>query len=262
MTALHTLKRFYCLVVLSFGWLETAVAHPLAIDILESYPFAYTDDGHTYQGTYWEYAQRLSDRSGIAIERRPVPKARVIANLRSGATDMAILFRAAKLEPYVQFVAKVRDIPIVLVSMRNLELQSYEDLYPLNSIGIYRAAAISPRFDKDTRLHTFSVSSYPKLVQMLELGRLDAIAGNGVVLHALVEKHCLGSKVRFHDLGFGHREQWLVMSNKSKRQALIPDLARAMATLQQSGELDLIHREHLASEARSCEQQSGLDQPR
>jgi ABC-type amino acid transport substrate-binding protein len=234
---------------------EKDLSSPLIINVLQSYPFAYVSEGKSV-GTYWEYVGLLEELLDIPISRYIVPKSRVVENLKTGAADVAILFRSVKLDPFVHYVEKVRTVPIIVVARAGSTINSFEDLYGLDNIGIFRSASISRRFDFDERINKISVSSYPSLVDMLKLGRLSAVTGNGLVLNNLIAEKCLSETLTVSSLEMGTREQWLVLSKASPRGKsagkveLISALKRSMRMLKEEGALDKIFNRHLSSKVK------------
>ncbi|CAH0539575.1 substrate-binding periplasmic protein [Vibrio marisflavi] len=226
-------------------------SEPINISILSSYPFGYVDNNGQNVGTYWEYIQSIEKKSGLPIESTIIPKPRVLLYLKGGESDAAILFKSKSLADSVVFIEKVRTIPIV-VATRNKIIEQYEDLYQLDSIAMFRAGSISPRFDSDDKIKKVSVKDYPSMVAMLSKGRIDAIIGNGIVIQALIEKACLQEKLTISPLVVGEKEQWLVFSKKSKQLDKIPQFKQAIEELQSEGTLDKIFQSHLVQSNHSC----------
>lgn len=224
----------------------------IKFDILRSYPFAYVDNDGAKVGTFWEYVDLISRKSKFDIDRRITPKARVVANLQSGASDAAILFKAQGLKDHVEYVAIVRSIPILIATQKGTLINSYEDLRQLKTVGIFRSGSINPEFDNDESIHKESVSNYPSLVKMLNSKRLDAIAGNGVVITALINQLCLQDTIDISPLIMGNREQWLVLSKQSAHLDKADKLKESVQRLKNEGALDLIFDTHLSQNKHKC----------
>ncbi len=252
------ISRSYLLgisMVLLLNLNATASEHvSINFDILRSYPFAYIDSHGDNVGTFWEYVDFISQKSNINIKKRIVPKARVIAHLKSGQSDAAILFKTDSLNDHVEYIEKVRTIPIIIATQKGTLIENYEDLKQLKSVGIFRSGAINPEFDNDNSIHKQAVSSYPSLVKMLGIKRLDAIAGNGVVITALINQLCLQDTIDISPLIMGNREQWLVFSKKSAHLNQAEKLNNAIQDLKSEGVLDNIFDAHLSQNQHKCKQ--------
>lgn len=226
----------------------------IIFDILRSYPFAYVDDNGEQVGTYWEYVNKITEKSGLNISKKIVPKARVIANLKSGQTDAAILFKSESLNDHVEYITKVRTIPILLATQKGLRIEHYDELKQLASVGVFRSGSINPKFDNDASINKDMISNYPGMVKMLGSKRLDAITGNAVVITALINQLCLQDHIDISPLLMGSREQWLVFSKKSAHLNQAESLKRAVQLLQQEGALDKVFDAHIYQNSQSCRQ--------
>lgn len=227
----------------------------LKFNILQSYPFGYTDQNSQTVGTYWEYVRALDDRVSYQIDQQVVPKARVVEYLKRGWIDASILFKSKNLDPYVEYVAKVRDIPILLVTAKGIQVEKYEDLYRLKKIGIFKSGSINARFDEDDRIKKESLYNYPQMVEVLMAGRVEAIIGNGIVLQALLGKRCQVDQVNISPLVLGEREQWLVFSKTSKNIEQVRQTREAINGLATEGVLNQIFDRHLNVSASQCRNQ-------
>jgi ABC-type amino acid transport substrate-binding protein len=249
-----TLNISICIALLFNLNVVAEESNAIRFDILRSYPFAYIDNNGNKVGTYWEYIDEIVDKSGVNISKRIVPKARIIANLKSGQSDAAILFKTDSLNDHVEYIAKVRTIPILLATQKGVRVESYEDLKSLSSVGVFRSGSINPAFDNDASINKHLISNYPSMVKMLGSKRLDAITGNGVVITALINQLCLHELIDISPLIMGSREQWLVFSKKSAHLNKTENIKNAVQQLQQEGVLDQIFDAHVYQNKQSCDQ--------
>lgn len=225
----------------------------IKFDVLESYPFGYTSESGKRVGTYWEYVEALGFHLDQKIERKIVPKTRVLEHLKLGLTDAAILFRTKSISPYVEFVSKIREVPIIIVSKNHMKIEHYAQLQELKSVGHFRSGSISRRFDNDSNINKVAIYTYPKMIEMLINDRVEAVVGNGIVIRSLIKKKCLDSQLRSSAMTLGKKEQWLVMSKQSKFLHAIPEIKAALDKTQSQGLLDQIFDKHLSKSAAACE---------
>jgi ABC-type amino acid transport substrate-binding protein len=244
-------QAFAALALLSFSHVLCA-APTMKFNILDSYPFAYTDAHGEQVGTYWEYIETIEKRLSFNIDQQSVPKARVVAHLKLGVADAAILFRSEKMSPFVEFVSKIRDIPIAIVSRKNLSITQYEQLHDLEYVGHFRSGSVSTRFDVDAQINKVALNTYPQMIEMLQKGRVSAIVGNAIVLRSLLARECLEQQLTVSPLTLGTKEQWLVMSKKSTFLEYRDDLEQAFDEAKAQGLLDQIFHRHLSLKSKRC----------
>lgn len=224
----------------------------LRFNILDSYPFGYTNAAGLQVGTYWEYVGELDKRTDLKIEREIVPKARVIEYLKRGIADAAILFKSPKIAEHVIFVSKIREIPIVVAHRKDTPIDRYEDLHKAQYVGHFRSGSVSIRFDNDEKINKVPIYTYPSMIEMLQKGRVEAIVGNGIVIQNLLKKQCLGKDIKLSPMTLGNKEQWLVMSKKSKHLDATHQLREAIDSLRSDGLLDDIFDRHLTEISDQC----------
>ena len=224
----------------------------IAFDILESYPFAYKNSDGKPVGTFLEYVDSIAKASGLNISKRITPKARVIDNLKSGAADAAIIFKSDKLNDHVEYIVKVRTIPIIVATQKGIHIEHYDDLKQLDRVGIFRSSSISSVFDEDKSINKQLIPNYVSLVKMLGANRLKVITGNGTIITALIDQLCLQNTIDIAPLIMGNREQWLVMSKKSAHLKQGEALKRTILALKEEGKLDGIFNAHLSQNKQDC----------
>lgn len=254
----HSLCTFLLILCLSMTTLSlNAISKErdvITFDILESYPFAYKNDDGKSVGTFWEYVDSIAKTSGLNISKRITPKARVIDNLKSGAADAAIIFKSDKLNDHVEYIAKVRTIPIIVATQKGIHIEQYDDLKQFDSVGIFRSSSISSMFDKDESINKQLIPNYVSLVKMLGANRLKVITGNGAIITALIDQLCLQDTIDASPLIMGNREQWLVMSKKSAHLIQGKPLKKTILALKAEGRLDGIFNAHLSQNQQDCSQ--------
>lgn len=169
-----------------------------------------------------------------------MPYARLWQSLDEGLHDGGIIFRSADREHTTHPVALIRSLRTVVIPRENKPIHSYQDLSGLK-IGKTRGTRLSDRFDNDHHLLKVELNDYAQAAKMIKRGRLDAIAGSGVLLNYHLEKFQIfnhGNISKGYTLG--HREQWLQLSQKSKHLAKTPQLQQAIEQLRGEGVLDNI----------------------
>lgn len=212
--------------------------------VIQNAPIGYLNEQGKETGTHWDYLQAIAERSGLCIKLKLLPYARLWRSLETGAIDGAIIFRSIDRQHIVNYVSKIRSLKTVVIPRVNLELNDYGDLTGI-VIGKTRGTRLNDKFDMDKNLTVISLNGYKQAAGMLTAGRLDAIAGSGVVLtyqlnlYGGIEKIDIAGR-----LILGSREQWLQLSKHSQHQDKFPLLQQAIAELIEEGVFDKIMAKH------------------
>lgn len=136
-------------------------------------------------GIYPTIMRELSKRLQIEIEQHLAPYPRVMLGLKSGQFDLTITLPDNDSTLIVG--EKVWTIRLGVLSRRDKPVSSYKQLSGLK-VGIIRAARFEPKFDIDTSIHKIESVQHRNLLNMLEIGRIDAIASDLTILNGLIKK--------------------------------------------------------------------------
>lgn len=127
-------------------------------------------------------AQEIARRLGREIVFVRCPWARCLELMKNGDVDLlSSAYKKPEREAYMQYFSRpfLDKLPIAFYTLKNrpTAINTYEDIYQLNSVGVLRGASYFEKFDQDTRVKKFEVASQDQLFPMLLAGHLDAIAG-------------------------------------------------------------------------------------
>jgi len=212
----------------------------LNMHVISNAPMGYIDANGRATGVHWDYLTAIEKESGVCINKRLMPYARLWRSLADGQHDGGIIFRSPGREQTSKLVAQIRNLRTVVIPQKGIPLESYADLSGL-IIGKTRGTRLSDRFDNDATLLKLELNDYAQAAKMIQRGRLDAIAGSGVLLNYHLSKQQLLNQVDLSQ-GFtlGRREQWLQLSRKSKHLSKTLRLKQATEQLRAEGVLDRI----------------------
>lgn len=214
-------------------------------------PFVYINEKNQMAGIMVRYLNLLKQDTGIEFELVLQPYARVIAAVKRGELDMALIFKNAQLAGYADFIGPVSSSNVIVLPQAAVDLQTYEQLMLLERIAVVRSASFSKQFDEDTKINKFAVSDYRQALNLLDLGRVSAVVGS-----------MAGIEYTMHGLGlditqFGHpyiltqKENWIHFSTKSKHRGVINQLKAAVAKRYKKGLMYQLYKEefptHLSS---------------
>lgn len=219
----------------------------IRMHVIQNAPIGYYKNGQP-TGTHWDYLLAIEKHSGICIQKYLLPYARLWKSLEEGDHDGGIIFRSPGRENFVEYVAFIRSLKIVVIPRKKITLKKYADLQGL-IIGKTRGTRLNNQFDSDNTLKKLNLTNYDMVAKMIRFGRLDAIAGSGVVLGYQLSKHQALDQVNLSGhLVLGKREQWLQISKKSKHANKIPKLKKTIIELQAKGIFDQIMTQHYGKE--------------
>lgn len=156
--------------------------------IMETEPWGfYQPQTGELQGIWIDIAKALEAESGVVQQKRLAPYARVLESLRTGDADLSYLIRSPDRDVEVVHAGFLFNFGSVVLARKGVQLKSYEDLQGLR-IGVMQSIRLSPRFDQDQQLNKIPLRNYETMLNMLQMGRLDAVSGNSLSLSYLAEK--------------------------------------------------------------------------
>lgn len=217
-------------------------------------PFAYLDENNQLSGAMVDYFDLLEQDTGYRFDIILEPYSRVIADVKQGKLDLAVIFRNAQLEGYADFIGPVSKSKVIVLPQAEKNLVDYDQLLLLDHIGVVRGASFAKRFDEDALLKKLSISDYAQGLNLLHLNRVDAVVGS---LEGL-EYNILASGKALEDYGqpllLTEKEYWLHFSNLSSYRHIVPRLKQAIDKLYQA---DLIYQLYRSADSSKIKTDDG-----
>jgi polar amino acid transport system substrate-binding protein len=168
-------------------------------------------------------------------------KYRIWKSIENGDHDGGIVFRSPERSYLVEYVALIKRFKTVVIPLTGQKISTYDDLSGL-IIGKTRGTRLSDIFDNDDKLNILEVTNYKQAVNMLNIGRIDAIAGSALVLSYQLSQNNIPitniDPTNHYAIGF--REQWLQLSKRSKSDVDISKLQYAVKLMIDNGTLNNI----------------------
>jgi polar amino acid transport system substrate-binding protein len=230
-------KYTYCILVIILSNNASAFAPKKCLEfhVIHTEPLGYINDKGVTTGIHWEYLEALKEHSGLCINLSLIPYARIWDSIKNGRHDGGIIFKSSSRTDIVQYVGHIQTVPTVVIPLNGVRLNNYSDLSDL-IIGNMRGVHLSNKFDNDKNLNIVELNNYEQETRMINLKRLDAIAGNAFALIYQLEKYGVLDKVNLDDqLKLGEKEQWLQLSQKSQQLDIIPILRKSLTELKENG---------------------------
>lgn len=191
----------------------------------------------TLTGIYPTIIQELSKRLNIEIGQHLAPYPRVMLGLKSGQFDLTITLPDNDTTLIVG--EKVWTIRLGVLSRRDKPVRSSEQLKGMR-VGIIRAARFEPNFDVDTTIHKIESVQHRNLLNMLEIGRIDAIASDLTILNGLIIKRGKSKKDYAEQLIINELPLHVIFSSKSSYLHLKEKVNATITEMIRDGEIENI----------------------
>lgn len=149
-------------------------ATPLTLAVIELMPWASTRADGTQSGILVDTARVLSGLSDIELKLRPLPYPRAAMMLQQRQVDLMVALQADRLDQVATRLAPISMEDIVVVGRPGLALHALSDLKG-KIVGRLRNAEYASEFAASTEIRKYDTNSYRQSVQMLRIGRLDAV---------------------------------------------------------------------------------------
>lgn len=210
---------------------------PIRFLTADVWPWGYLNSEGEPAGLIAEFAERLSEVSGHPLDNRVVPHQRVIHSLQFRQADVTVVFENPALQQAAMSLGEVLRTDVLLLTLRDSSLSL--DLGALSDVrvGFIRGTYYGEVFAAKQDIVKIPVHSMAQGIEMLELGRLDAMMSSDIVfLHTLKTVGLDAAEFRFAAQVSGQPALLYI-----SRQALHPEqadaLRSALETLRASGEL-------------------------
>jgi polar amino acid transport system substrate-binding protein len=227
----------------------------LEMHIIQNAPLGYYDKDKKLVGMHTEALEEIEKLSGICIRKRLMPYARIWKSIKNGGHDGGIVFRSPERSHLVEYVALIETFKTVVIPQTGKKIRTYSDLTNL-IIGKTRGTRLSDVFDNDHKLTILDVTSYEQAVNMLSIGRIDAIAGSALVLsYQLSQNNIPMTNIDpSNNYVIGEREQWLQLSKHSKIDVDVSKLQYAVKLMIDNGTLNNIMNKYYGEHWRQINQ--------
>jgi ABC-type amino acid transport substrate-binding protein len=211
----------------------------LNFHVINNRPLGYVDENGQPTGIHWEFLTALEARSGLCINKKLFPYARIWKSMEFGTHDGGIVFRSPDRDSLVDYIAPICTVQTLVIPRKEITLEKYDDLIGL-TIGKVRGIRLDERFETDTNIIKLEMNSYDQLFKTIQLKRIDAIAGSQLALSSVVDSAAADAIDITGKLVLGERVQWLQFSKKSQHLKNIPILRKAVEELVHEGVFDAI----------------------
>lgn len=186
----------------------------------------------------------LAEESGYLPHNEVYPYARIMLELKSGQTDMTIMFKYKELEQYVTYIAPLPSLKNVVIGLKGTNFTSLESLKG-KKLAYLRGAKFSDDIDRDPDIIRFKTFDFVQAVKMLIVGHVDAVIGPmDPILSAALQ---LNKDINLFGEPFivSERTPWVQISNKSLGKVSVIKLKSQFEQIIAKGELTKLRQKYL-----------------
>lgn len=195
-------------------------------------------------GIYYDMANLIAKESGYLPSNEIFPYARIMLELKSGQTDMTIMFKYKEMEGYVTYIAPLPSLKNVVFGLNGTDYTSFSSLKG-KRIAYLRGAKFSEEIDNDPDIYRFETLNFIQAVKMLMVGRVDAVIGPmDPILSAALQ---LNEDINLFGEPFvvSERTPWVQISNNSLGKLSPQKLKSAYKKIIEHDELSKLRKQYL-----------------
>lgn len=220
----------------------------LTVGVIDSAPLAYRDAHGAAAGLHVDILAELAARTGIPIAIHIEPKARLLAELKVGRLDGAIVFASPQLDLVALDAGVTDEARLVAFGRIGTHLENIDELVRAGTILHMADTTLGAALDADRRLSKHQVNTYEQMARMFAQQRADVIAGNMMVMLYQLRQSGGERLVDPSVLLFRKIDNHLFISRKSPFQDQAAQLAKALQEMARSGAIDKFIARYQATE--------------
>lgn len=205
-------------------------------------PYGFVSDTRP-EGFYYDVANLLVREAGYQANNHIYPYARIMTELKTGKTDLTIMFKYEELEGHVTYVAPLPSLRTVVVGLPGSGLNSVEDLKG-KTLAYLRGARFSDVIDLDPQIKKQATNDFIQGLEMLAFGRVDAIIGPLEPILGAVSQIDGGNLILGEPIVVDERTPWVQVSNKSVDRLSLDNLSRTFHDIVERGDLEAIRQKY------------------
>lgn len=222
--------------------------HFLQIRTIDVAPYGF-ESTEGYQGIYYDLANSLAKQllshNHIKVNHQIYPYARIIHELKTGQTDLTIMFKYKESEPYVTYLTPLPSLDNVVIGLKGTYFKTLSDLEG-KKIAYLRGAKFSDSIDNNDKIIKITTHDFRQGIDMLMAKRVDAIIGPIDPILLAVKKLKSNKELLGAPLLISTRTPWLQISNLSKLRYSIDSIKNAFQDILKKGELNSLREKYLS----------------
>lgn len=208
--------------------------------IAEVWPWGYRDDSGRAAGTIAEFFDRIAAVANVTVQSNLRPHRRAIQELTSGEADFVMLFESPSVANHGRLVANVVVTEILLAGLADRTRPLALDAMRGDSIAFIRGTYYGEAFENATHLQKVPVNDLAQAIDMLMLGRVDAVIASDQAFYHTLQAKDLSVEAFELDTVVARQNGNLYMSRNSRHPGLYEPIREAVQQLIEDGEVSRI----------------------
>jgi len=210
---------------------------------------ALSEKTESNSGIYYDLANtlihQLSADTQFLLDHKIYPYARIIHELKTGQTDLTIMFKYAELEDYVTYLHPLPTLTNIVIGLNGKEFKNIAELEG-KTLAYLRGAKFSDDIDNNPKIFKITTKDFRQGIDLLNAGRVDAIIGPSEPIIAAAQKVGVNEDFFGLPLAVSQRTPWVQISNKSPLMAIIPEIKQHIEYIISKGELNILREYYLS----------------
>ncbi|MEX0603772.1 MAG: transporter substrate-binding domain-containing protein [Marinobacter sp.] len=224
---------------------ESAFYNPLSPAIFvtpDVWPWGFTNDEGQPAGMLPRFTSRVAAIANVPVINELRPHRRATTELQSGETDFVVLFQSPVTDAAGVRVVNVVTVEILLAGVAGSRYPLTIDGLAGKSVGYIRGTYYGEAFERDREIVKVPVNSLEQAIEMLKLGRLDAMVASDQLFYHTLEAMKLAIDEFRTDTVINEQKAFLYMSRKAQNPQLFKAIRQAAVQMRENGELEEIFR--------------------
>lgn len=229
----------------SAGWAEgnDATSSPVRVATAEVWPWGYQTPNGGLGGSLADFYQRLFELTELSYRNRLLPHRRVFRELEDGQSDFAVLFESPESNRIADLVSPVVRVRVLLAARADHDIElALGGGMAGRSVGYIRGTYYGEAFAQDQTLEKVAVQDLRQAVEMLRLGRIDALVASDQAFFNTLKELQLAPELFKLDVVIAEQRGALYFSHQSDKAHLVPRFREIIRQMELSGELAEIFR--------------------
>jgi len=201
-------------------------------------PYGIQNNTHP-SGVYFDTANLIAKEAGYQANNYIYPYARIINELKTGETDLTIMFKYKELEGDVIYIAPLKTLKTVVVGLKGNDFNSLSSLKG-KTLAYLRGAKFSDAIDNDPDIQMQVTNDFVGGIKMLMFHRVDAIIGPLDPIQNAAREANEGRDILGQPLIVSERTPWVQISKKSTNRISAEKLKAAFSNIEDQGRLATI----------------------
>jgi len=195
-------------------------------------------------GIYYDIANRLIELAGYNSHNFISPYVRIMLELKSGETDMTIMFKYKELEDFVNYIAPLPVLETVVIGLKGVTFASVKALEG-KSLAYLRGAKFSDAIDRNPDIINIETIDFLQAMKLLLVKRVDAIIGPMDPILVAASRISPDKQVLGQPLIVDQRTPWIQISKKSSERLSAKRLKQSFDIMKNNGEFDAFRRKYI-----------------